>query len=95
MDAVYAGSTVCQTYIAMGTMFRSAARNRIILEHPTDGVRHTTPARAVDDIKFLTGHLLSEKRLRTSTIKATGEPVHQKQQPVTEPFLLPIMHTKF
>ena len=54
MDAVYAGSTIRQTYIAMGTMFRSAVMNKMIFEHPMDGVRYTKPVRAVDDIKFLT-----------------------------------------
>lgn len=54
MDATYAGSTIRQTYIAMGTMFRSAVMNDIILKHPMDGVRYTKPVRAVNDIKFLT-----------------------------------------
>ncbi len=54
MEAKYAGSTIRQTYIAMGTMFRSAVMNDMILKHPMDGVRYTKPVRAVDDIKFLT-----------------------------------------
>lgn len=54
MDATYAGSTIRQTYITMGTMFRSAVMNDIILKHPMDGVRYTKPVRAVNDIKFLT-----------------------------------------
>lgn len=54
MDAVYAGSTIRQTYIAMGTMLRAAVMNKMIFEHPMDGVRYTKPVRAVDDIKFLT-----------------------------------------
>ena len=54
MDADYAGSTIRQTYIAMGTMFRSAVMNDLIIKHPMDGVRYTKPVRAVDDIKFLT-----------------------------------------
>lgn len=54
MDAIYAGSTIRQAYIAMGTMFRSAVMNDIILKHPMNGVRYTKPVRAVDDIKFLT-----------------------------------------
>lgn len=54
MDTDYAGSTIRQTYIAMGTMFRSAVMNDIINKHPMDGVRYTKPVRAVDDIKFLT-----------------------------------------
>ena len=54
MDATYAGSTIRQTYIAMGTMFKSAVMNKMILQHPMDGVRYTKPVRAVDDIKFLT-----------------------------------------
>lgn len=54
MDTDYAGSTIRQTYIAMGTMFRSAVMNDLIAKHPMDGVRYTKPIRAVDDIKFLT-----------------------------------------
>ena len=54
MDKDYAGSTIRQTYIAMGTMFRSALMNDLIAKHPMDGVRYTKPVRAVSDIKFLT-----------------------------------------
>lgn len=54
MEADYAGSTIRQTYIAMGTMFRSAVMNDLIAKHPMDGVRYTKPVRAVDDIRFLT-----------------------------------------
>ena len=54
MEADYAGSTIRQTYIAMGTMFRAALMNDLIAKHPMDGVRYTKPVRAVNDIKFLT-----------------------------------------
>ena len=54
MDVDYAGSTIRQTYIAMGTMFRAAVMNDMIRKHPMDGVRFTKPVRAVDDIHFLT-----------------------------------------
>ena len=54
MDKDYAGSTIRQAYIAMGTMFRSALMNGMIARHPMDGVRYTKPVRAVSDIKFLT-----------------------------------------
>jgi integrase len=54
MEAIYAGSTIRQTYIAMGTMFRAAVMNDVIRKHPMDGVRYTKPVRAVDDIKYLT-----------------------------------------
>ncbi len=54
MDADYAGSTIRQTYIAMGTMFKAAKMNDLISKHPMDGVRFTKPVRATDDIKFLT-----------------------------------------
>ena len=54
MEASYAGSTIRQTYIAMGTMFRAAVMNDIIQKHPMDGVRYTKPVRAPDDIHFLT-----------------------------------------
>ena len=54
MEASYAGSTIRQTYIAMGTMFRAAVMNDIIQKHPMDGVRYTKPVRAPDDIHCLT-----------------------------------------
>ena len=54
MEASYAGSTIRQTYIAMGTMFRAAVMNDLIYKHPMDGVRYTKPVRAADDIHFLT-----------------------------------------
>ena len=54
MDDKYAGSTIRQTYITMGTIFKSAMMNDIILKHPMDGVRYTKPVRDVRDIKYLT-----------------------------------------
>lgn len=50
----YAGATIRQTYITMGTMFRAAVMNDVISKHPMDGVRYTKPVRAPHDIKFLT-----------------------------------------
>ena len=60
MESSYAGSTILQTYIAMGTMFKAAVMNDVILKHPMDGVRFTAPLREADDIKFLT---IEEQRL--------------------------------
>lgn len=54
MEVRYAGSTIKQAYITMGTMFRAAVMNDIIIKHPMDGVRYTKPTKAVDDIKYLT-----------------------------------------
>ena len=54
MEATYAGSTIRQAYIPMGTMFKSAKMNDLISKHPMNGVRYTKPVRAVNDIKFLT-----------------------------------------
>ena len=54
MMAVYAGSTIRQAYIAMGTMFRAAVMNDIIGKHPMDGVRYTKPVRAPSDHRVLT-----------------------------------------
>ena len=54
MNEDYAGSTIRQAYIAMGTMFRAAVDNGIISKHPMDGVRYTKPVRDVSDIHFLT-----------------------------------------
>lgn len=60
MENSYAGSTILQTYIVMGTMFKAAVMNDVILKHPMDGVRFTAPLREVDDIKFLN---VEEQRL--------------------------------
>ena len=54
MDVDYAGSTIRQAYITMGTMLKSALMNDLIAKHPMNGVRYTKPVRAASDIKFLT-----------------------------------------
>lgn len=54
MDMDYAGSTIRQAYITMGTLLKSALMNDLIAKHPMNGVRYTKPVRAVSDIKFLT-----------------------------------------
>lgn len=54
MMETYAGSTIRQTYIAMGTMFRAAVMNDIIPKHPMDGVLYTKPVRAPSDHRVLT-----------------------------------------
>ena len=66
MEEKYAGSTIRQTYIAMGTMFRAAVMNDMIRKHPMDGVRFTKPVRATDDMKFLTR---DEQRMFLETAK--------------------------
>lgn len=50
----YAGSTIKQTFIAMGTMFRAAVMNDVISKHPMDGVRYTKPVKAASDHRVLT-----------------------------------------
>ena len=54
MEADYAGSTIRQVYICMGSMLKAALMNGLIDKHPMDGVRYTKPVKAPDDIKFLT-----------------------------------------
>ena len=54
MEPKYAGSTIRQAYITMGTLFKAAKMNDLIPKHPMDGVRYSKPVRAVDDIYFLT-----------------------------------------
>lgn len=66
MDEHYAGSTIRQAYITMGTMFKSAKMNDLIAKHPLDGVRYTKPIRAKDDIHFLTR---DEQRIFLETAK--------------------------
>ena len=41
MEDSYAGSTIQQTYIAMGTMLKSAVMNDLIAKHPLNGVRYS------------------------------------------------------
>lgn len=66
MDADYAGSTIRQAYITMGTMFKAAKMNDLIAKHPMDGVRFTKPVRAADDIRYLTRE---EQRLFLETAR--------------------------
>ena len=54
MNETYAGGTIRQTYITMGTMFRAAVDNDILIRHPMDGVKYTKPVKAADDIKYFT-----------------------------------------
>lgn len=54
MHGQYAGSTVRQAYITMGTMFKSAKENGLIDRHPMDGVRFDSPLKAPDEIHYLT-----------------------------------------
>lgn len=54
MDKDYAGSTIRQTYITMGTMFKAAKMNDVITKHPMDGVMYTKTVRAKSDIRYLT-----------------------------------------
>ena len=37
MEDTYAGGTILQTYITMGSMFRAAVDNDLIRKHPMDG----------------------------------------------------------
>ena len=52
-DAQYANSTIYQTYITMGTMFKAARINRIISVHPMDGLVVKRPPKTKTD-DFLT-----------------------------------------
>lgn len=54
MDPIYAGSTIRQTYIMLGTMLKAAKMNDLIAKHPLDTVRFTKTVRAANDIQFFT-----------------------------------------
>ena len=54
MYETYAGSTIKQTYITLGSMLRSAVENDLIAKHPMDGFLYTKPMKDVSDIHFLT-----------------------------------------
>lgn len=49
----YAGSTIRQAYITLGTMFRSAVMNDVITKHPMDGVRYTKPVKPACEHRVL------------------------------------------
>ena len=66
MEKTYAGGTIRLTYIAMGTMLKSALMNDMISKHPMNGVLYTKPVRALDDIHFLT---IDEQRKFLATAK--------------------------
>ena len=66
MDEKYAGSTIRQCYITMGTLFKAAKMNDMISKHPLDGVRYSKPVRAVEDIHFLT---VEEQKVFLETAK--------------------------
>ncbi len=72
-SAGYAGATVRQTYITMGTILKSAKENDLILKHPMDGVRFTKPLRATDDIRFL-------NREEQKLFLETAKPSHNYNQ---------------
>lgn len=54
MEPRYATSSIIQTYITMGTMFKAAMDNDLIDKHPLTGIRVNKPRKAPDDIHFLT-----------------------------------------
>lgn len=54
MEPDYATSTIIQTYITMGTMFRAAVNNDLIPKHPMDGMKYNKKGKAPNDIHFLT-----------------------------------------
>ena len=54
MEEDYSPSTVVQTYIAMGTLFKASRENGVINKHPMDGVKCPTARKSMSDIKVLT-----------------------------------------
>lgn len=54
MDKDYKGSTIRQTFICMGTVFKSALENSIIDKHPMNGVKYTKTVKSISDVKVLT-----------------------------------------
>lgn len=82
----YAGSTIKQTYIVLGVIFRAAVNNGFISAHPLEGVQFKKPVKAVDDIHFLSleeqkrflevaadSHNIRQYRLLLETGLRTGE----------------------
>ena len=53
MEPNYTGSTIRSAYITMGTIYKSALMNDLIVKHPMNGVRYTKPTCAVNDVRYL------------------------------------------
>lgn len=68
MLTTYAGSTIKQAYIAMGTMFKAAVINDIISKHPMDGVRYTKPVKPSSEHRVLS---VEEQRIFLDVAKAS------------------------
>ncbi len=71
----YAGSTIKQTYICLGSMFKQAMRNGLLRTHPMDGVNFTSPLRAVDDIRTMT--VEEEAAFRAAALHTHNRPVYE------------------
>ena len=54
MEEDYSGSTIKQTYVAMGTLFKAAVMNDVIPKHPMDGLKYNIKDKPKSDIKVLT-----------------------------------------
>ncbi len=53
-DSRYVNSTIQQTYITLGTLFKAAVQNKLIPVHPLDGLNIEIPQKDKSDIRFLT-----------------------------------------
>ncbi|MCR5848006.1 MAG: tyrosine-type recombinase/integrase [Lachnospiraceae bacterium] len=53
MEKGYSGSTIKQTYITMGTMFKAALMNDVISKHPMDGLKYIIKTKPKSDINVL------------------------------------------
>lgn len=65
----YANSTMRQTYVTLGVLFKSAKENGLIEKHPLDGVHVNGPVKATDEIRFLT---ISEQKSFMQAAKHTS-----------------------
>ena len=68
-ESGYAGSTIRQAYETLGTVFKSALHNGLILKHPFDTLKFTLPVKQPNDINFLT---VSEQQKFADAIKGTS-----------------------
>ena len=66
MESSYSGGTIVQTYITLGAMLRSAVKNKIIPQHPFDGMEYDLPEKIPSNIHFLT---IEEQRIFLNTAK--------------------------
>ena len=64
----YSGATIRLTYVTMGSFFKSALENDLILKHPMSGVKLPKTTHSINDIKYME---IDEQRKFLAVAKGT------------------------